>query len=171
MDYPLEMRTERALGTLGRLIFDWAENARSLPQGSREEAGRVVIGVSTFHQLMAAEGLVHGDPEDKDAGDYAIRADVTEVELIRRTPQRASILLPEPQIVSYYRETTDPVEAPVVRLYKRMADAHATGTTEQLTAVTESNDHAVYGKVTLTDDPLEAFIYPNTGYYSCSQCI
>lgn len=171
MDYPLEMRTERALGILGRLIFDWAENAESLPEGCREEPGRVVIKVETFHQLMQDEGLSQGDPGDKAAGDYAVRADVREVELIRRTPERASILLPETDVVRGYRKMTAPVEVPLANLYKELAKG-ADGEGEvQLSPARDSGEGAIYAMVRLESDPLEAFIYPNTGYYSCTQCL
>ena len=170
MDYPLEMRTERALGILGRLIFDWAEDPAHLPPGHREEAGRIVMDVGSFHQLMQAEGLVQGDPGGE-GGDYAVRVNVTEVELIRRGPYRASILLPETHIVGSYRQMPAPVEAPVVRLYKRVADAHGEGGTARLGHARHSGEDVLYGKVELEGDPLEAFIYPNTAYYSCTQCL
>lgn len=170
MDYPLEMRSERALGILGRLIFDWAADPASLPDGAREEGGRIVLDVERFHALMRDQGLVQGDPGGA-GGDYAVRADITGVELIRRSPERASILLPEPHIVAGYRAMTDPVAAPVVRLYKRVADAHASGGKAELTEARASGEDVLYGTVTLDGDPLEAFIYPNTAYYSCTQCL
>jgi hypothetical protein len=171
MEYPLEMRTRRALGVLGRLIFDWAENPARLPPEARREPGRIVIDLKSFRQVMDAEGLTEGDPGDSAAGDYAVRADVREVELIVRTPDRASILLPEPHVVTSYRGAMGPVEAPVVRLYKELADALDAGGDADLTAARGPDDPVVYGKVQLGKDPLEAFIYPNTAYYSCTQCL
>jgi hypothetical protein len=170
MDYPLEMRSERALGILGRLIFDWAEDPARLPPGAREEDGRIVLDVETFHGLLQREGLVQGDPGGA-GGDYAVRVDITAVELIRRSPERASILLPERHVVTGYRAMTGPVEAPVVRLYKRVADAHAGGEAARLPEARASAEDVHYGTVPLAGDPLEAFIYPNTAYYSCTQCL
>ena len=170
MDYPLEMRTERALAVLGRLIFDWSEDPAKLPAGYREEGGRIVIGMEVFHQLMRAEGLVQGDPGGT-GGDYAVRVGVTEIELIRRGPDRASILLPETHIVVSYRGMSEPVDAPVVRLYREVAEAHGAERPAHLTDARHSTESVLYGKVRLGGDPLETFIYPNTAYYSCTQCL
>ena len=171
MEYPLQMRTRRALGVLGRLIFDWTEDPGKLPPDARKEADRIVIELGTFRQLMDAEGLTEGDPGDGAAGDYAVRANVREVELILRNPDRASILLPEPHVVASCRAAMGPLEAPVVRLYKDLADALETGGDAALTAANSPDDPVVYGMVQLGEDPLEAFIYPNTAYYSCTQCL
>ena len=170
MEFPLEMRTERALGILGKLIFDWAEDADSLPPGCREEAGRIIIEVETFHRLMQAAGLVQGDPGGA-GGDYAVRVNVTEIELVRRGPERASILLPEPHVVAGLRAMTEPVDAPVVRLYKRVVDGLGDTGPARLTEARHSTEDVLYGKVRLDGDPLESFIYPNTAYYSCTQCL
>ena len=170
MDYPLELRTERAMGILGRLIFDWAEKPTPLTPGFREETGRIVIDVETFHQLMQDEGLMRGDPGSK-GGDYAVRVNVRELELFFRSPDRASILLPEMQVVKAYRGMTAPIDVPVVRLYKEVAEDYSTGGPAQLNKALESMESVIDGKVRLESDPLESFIYPNTAYYSCTQCL
>ncbi len=171
MDFPLEMRTQSALGILGRLIFDWAENPYTLPPGHRIEGDRIIFAVDVFHSLMAAEGLRHGDPGDKTKGDYAVRADIREVELIRRSAGRASILLPEPEIVATCRTMTAPVDVPLASLYKDLAEGSQNRGSVRLSPARDTGGSAIYAMVKLDSDPLETFIFPNTVYYSCTQCL
>lgn len=163
---PIELRTRKAARVLGKLISLWTTDPATRPADAKPDAtGRMlVMGAESFRALM------HGgiDGLTLDDGDFTLRDDVTEVELILRTPGRASLLLPEPEAIAEQEATRGGggllpgLKMTVLPSGLPGAEAWASvgGTSDQATNQTKIEGF----------EALDQFLYPFMAGYMCSQC-
>lgn len=167
---PLSIRTERGLGHLGALIRQWCLDPATRPESVSGEAGRVVMDVETFREIMKQRGLTEGDPENRASGDYALRPDIREVELIERGAGRATIVLPEEPVVRALSERAPQgIEIELANIYKAVSSGPGYGGVVRVSPVVDSDKAASY-TVRIGGDVLEGFVDPHMAFYTCSQC-
>jgi len=175
MDNPINLRTRKASGVLGALIRSWALlRDEELPQGFTRLSDRsFVISAEDLRAMMRGAGLTDGtrEPgqEPEPEPDFWLRDDIEEVELIRRKPERASLLLPERDVMEHqerFLSDGDPFMLPDFYLVET-ADKNAKA--PDTPAVGE--DHALaHRSVTMGKDPFRGFLDPYLALYLCTQC-
>ncbi len=160
MDNPFTLKTHKAAQVLGRLVRQWSTGELSPPGGSGD--GRtVVVDIEALRKMLLAEL----GPEE-----FEIRDGVKELELVKRTPERFSILLPEPEVLAHQAalaQSGQPVVVNVGSLYVDMnpGDLDMNGKTSQ-----PNPAHPASYPVTLGKNAFDAFLDPYMGSYVTAQC-
>jgi hypothetical protein len=176
---PIELHTNRAMRVLGSLIERWCLDPGSRPASARLEAdGRIVVfSVEAFRQLIA--DLPEADRLTDD--DLTLRENIREIELILRTEDRLSLLLPEPAAMSFQRACAEGSLWPCVRLPSiywkvdtsdRVSEGDWHGGSAQITPDLDDAAKATYLVVVAGEGthPLDGFIHPYMAAYACAQC-
>lgn len=176
---PIELHTNKALRVLGSLIERWCVDPGSWPASARQEAdGRLIVfPVDAFRKVIA--GLPEADRLTED--DLTLRDDIQDIELILRTENRLSLLLPEPDALSHQRLACESGTWPGVRLPAIYWNIDTSGGVPNndwiggsMTIAPELDDaaRATYLVFVQGDGthPLDAFIHPYMAAYACAQC-
>jgi hypothetical protein len=161
---PIVLKTRKAMRVLGKLAAEWAMDESTRPDNLDVIAPGRIFAVNT-QQLM--DFLSDPDRPEEDrlsVEDLSFRDGVERVELIVRTPQNASILLPEPQVMASQTENKGQVTLEVPRIYDSidfLSDGEQKANENYAVTFTQKDD----------EDALDAFLYPYLGSYICAQCI
>lgn len=162
MQNPVILKTMQAHKIFGKLIRIWS----LLPDEQfSKEVGQVsgrflLIDVKNFHAILAGEKLI-------DQVDYEIRDGIEHIELIKRTPNRAGFLLPEPEVLSKVQTNLKPgdvVCVPAVYGYDAATQDYEADQQAE-TACPPTHRPVVVGK-----NPLETFLDPYLSSYMVTQC-
>lgn len=170
MENPIELRTRRAMGIVGGLIRKWSVEPECRPAHRMEGERHCVIGIDAFLQVLAEQNLKRGDMAQGDDGDFAIRGDIREIELVLRKPDRISILLPEQEVMTGMTGDTAPQIMRMPALYSDIDPADPDLQKNPLRPATDDHRPATY-VVTLGKDPFDTFLDPYMAAYSFSQCL
>ncbi len=165
MKNAMELRTRRASGVFGRLIREWTVEFDNTIPHDRETDGRLIIEVETLRGILTDNGLVEGDADSED-GDYHIRDDIQQIELIPRRPNRFSVLLPERDVLrSLQGQSGGELRMPAV-----YSEVDATSGTLQLDQLAEEGP-AAYVVSLEGEDKFRKFLDPYMASYLCTQCL
>lgn len=172
MDNPITLKTRKAMGVLGLLMREWTLDPASRPPHIEEAERRCVIAIEDFRMALRDRGLSE-ETAANPQGDYAVRAGIAEVELILRSPDRFSILLPEAEMIQHLEEEANAGRSLHVRMARFYAGAGPAVadlvTTNDQPAVNDAGPAAV--DVKLGIKPFETFLDPYIAAYSCTQCM
>lgn len=161
MQNPIVLHTNRAMGRFGRLIRDWTLDPSTRPPHVMEGARICVIRATDFVQALESTGL--------DAKDFTLRPGVEHVELLLRTPDRLSVVLPEADLLESHLANDGPVVVHVARVYGDVDPDKPDFGMEDMTPAADDSGRATY-EVTIQDDPFRRFIDPYMAAYVCTQC-
>lgn len=176
-DNPIQLVSRKSMRVIGMLIEKWSLDPASRPAGARTEAdGRLIVfSADTFRNLLA--GLPDGDALEEGRGpfdgDYFLREDIEEVELILRRKDRVSLLLPEPEAMAFHHKIIDQQSLPGLSLATMFYDIEKDTLDQGLPAHVEASngaDPATYPMHISSGNPLDAFLRPYLAAYSCTQC-
>lgn len=170
MENPIELRTRRAMGVVGGLIRKWSTDPDCRPAHRMEGDRHCVIGIDAFLQVLAAQNLIRGDMARDDEGDFAIRSDIREIELVLRKPDRISVLLPEQEVMTGMTGNSPPQLMRMPSLYSDIDPADPDLQNNPLRRAADDLRPATY-VVTLGKDPFDTFLDPYMAAYSFSQCL
>lgn len=170
MENALQLKTRKATGVLGKLIRQWALDLDTRPPFRMEGDCRWIIAVEDFRSLLSDSGLVEANSQN-DTGDYLIRDDIDEIELITRKPNRFSVLLPEAEIIQSLLDNEDTAQLQMASVYAEVDPARPELDLSGLRDTQEDSRPATY-KVTMEGDKkFEKFLDPYMASYVCSQCL
>ena len=158
------------MGVVGGLIREWSVQPESRPAHRMEDDRHCVIGIETFLQVLAAQNLVQGEMSRDDDGDFAIRSNIREIELVLRKPDRISVLLPEQHVMTGLTGGRRPQLVRMPALYSEIDPADPDLQRHPLRPATDDQRPATY-VVTLGKDPFGTFLDPYMAAYSFSQCL
>lgn len=176
-DNPIQLVTRKAMRVIGKLIEQWSLDPSSYPDGARTEAcGRlIVIPVKAFRTMLSelpeADRLIEG--ETPMVGDYHIHKNVLEVELLRRAPERLTLVLPDPEAMKFHRNVIAEKGMPGLNLATLYHDISKDDIDRQFPAhigKPNQSDPATYQVHFSDEDPLDAFLRPYLAAYCCTQC-
>lgn len=170
MENALQLKTRKATGVLGKLIRSWAVDLDTRPPFRVEGDCRWIIAVDDFRSLLRDNGLIEAI-SDTDTGDYKIRDDIDEIELITRKPNRFSVLLPEAEIIRSLADNKDAAQLQMATLY---ADVDPASPELDMTDLRDPQDDdrpATYRVTMQGDQKFEKFLDPYMAAYICSQCL
>ncbi|MEM7721189.1 MAG: hypothetical protein AAF376_02340 [Pseudomonadota bacterium] len=174
MDNPLTLNTRKACGVLGAMVRGWAQlGDDDLPDGFRREDPRTLVtDAIVFREMMRGAGLEDGTPEaggsPDDKADFWLRPDVAEVELITRHSRRATLLLPDRDLIRK-QEALAPGQVVMVPEFYLSDDDDETLRAPDVPAVDEEGIPALRA-VKMGNDPLRGFLDPYLAAYLCTQC-
>lgn len=174
---PCLLQTKRATGIFGALIRDWTLNTGNRPAGTFDGTDRYVVGREAFRDALHQAGLRDAEHIETEGGtaepDFALRDDVTEIELIDRKPTRFSILLPEQGMLQQLEDQISAGKGPMkINLPRLYLDVDMNGpepSAADFNPAAEETGEANYS-VTLGENPFETFLDPHLAGYSCTQC-
>ncbi|MCR9139602.1 MAG: hypothetical protein NXI27_26635 [Alphaproteobacteria bacterium] len=170
MENAFQLKTRRATGVLGMLIRQWAVDLDTRPPFRLEGDCRWIIAVEDFRDLLKSHGLEEARSET-DSGDYLIRDDIEEIELITRKPNRFSVLLPEADIIRSLADSKGASQMQMATLYADVDPARPELDMGDLRDPLDDDRPATY-KVTMDGDgKFEKFLDPYMAAYVCSQCL
>ena len=170
MDNALQLKTRRATGVLGGLIRKWALELSPEPPMRLEGDGRWIIPVHAFRRIMKNHGLDEAK-SDTDSGDYRIRDDIEEIELITRKPNRFSVLLPEAEIIRSLSEEENFARLQMATLYADVDPAKPEIDLKEVRSPDDDDRPATYEVTLEGDDKFKKFLDPYMAAYVCSQCL
>ncbi len=169
MKNAMELRTRKASGVFGRLIRQWTlEFDTDLPH-RREPDGRLVIAAEVLRNILAEADLVEGDADGED-GDYHIRSDIEEIDLIPRQPGRFSVLMPEKDVLRALR-AEESGHLRMAAVYAEVDPAKPDLDLAQLRPADSDLRPATYTVTFDGDDKFRKFLDPYMASYMCTQCL
>lgn len=175
MDNPLTLNTRKACGVLGAMVRGWAQLADgTLPDGFRREDPRTLVAdAKVFREMMRGAGLSDGTPEaggtPDDKADFWLRPDVRKVELIARDPGRATLLLPDGDLIAE-QEALAPGQVVMVPEFYLSQDTADGLTNAPNTPAVEDDGVPALRAVKMGQEPLRGFLDPYLAAYLCTQC-
>ena len=122
------------------------------------------MAIGDLRAILKENGLVEGRSDDELDGDYHIRPDIEEIELIPRTPKRFSILLPERKVLKGL-QTQNSSELRMATIY---ADVKPDDVVD-LNSV-PAHGRATYRVILEGEDKFSKFLEPYMASYMCTQC-
>ncbi len=170
MKNAMELRTRRASGVFGRLVREWTLDFDAAVPHRQEADGRLLISVGDLRAILTENGLVEGNADDDMDGDYRIRADIEEIELIPRRPKRFSILLPEKGVLEGL-QSGDAGQLRMAAVYAEVDPAKPELDLKQLRAAADDGRPATYQVTLEGEDRFRKFLDPYMASYMCTQCL
>lgn len=174
---PIQLGTRKGMRVIGKLIEEWSLDPSAYPEGAHVEGGGrvIVFPVGAFRKLVAelpeADRLTEGASPFE--GDFHIHPNVLEIELVRRAPERLTLVLPDSEAMRHQREKVAAGEMPGLNLATIYHDINRADIEAQLPAHVgdpADGDPATYQVHFSDEDPLDAFLRPYLAAYCCTQC-